>query len=427
MAMGVSGQSHQIGIMGELSKVSHVQWNAFFASWSGWLLDGFDFSILSFLLIDVQRSFTISEALAGALGTVTLMFRLLGGAVGGSAVDRVGRKRPLMWAILWISLFNLLSGFSTTYAMLFAFRALFGIGMGAVWAAAMPLTLEHWPKQLRGVVSGLLMGGFNWGFMLAAVVFQLIYPLVSLHNLPAWRVLFYISAVPVIFILWIRSRVKESPVWLARREAGSAQEQKKLSITVIFEKGLLGTTIHTSFLMAAFLFSYYSINFWYPTFLREAHIAPLPFLILLNMGGVVGTVAWGRLSETLLGRRGAISLAAMGGILAMPLFLDLRHPAALMCGAFLAGACAVGALGVAPSYLAERFPTGVRGAGLSFAYHTGAFIASFTPALIGLLQDRGAGLRSSMAGCIAFAGLLMLIMVWLGPETRGQDFGAIDR
>jgi SHS family lactate transporter-like MFS transporter len=426
MGTGVSGQSQPAGIMRELSKVSRVQWNAFFASWSGWLLDGFDFTILSFLLIDVQRSFTISGALAGALGTVTLMFRLLGGVVGGSAADRVGRKRPLMWAILWISLFSLLSGFSTSYAMLFAFRALFGIGMGGLWAAAMPLTLEHWPKQLRGVVSGLLMGGFNWGFMLAAVVFQLIYPVVSLHHLPAWRVLFYISAVPAVFIFWIRSQVKESPVWLARRETGGAQEQKKLSIAVIFGKDLLGTTIHTSLLMAAFLFSYYSINFWYPTFLREAHIAPLRFLILLNIGGVVGTVAWGRLSETLLGRRGAISLAAIGGVLATPFFLALRHPTALMCGAFLMGACAVGALGVTPSYLAERFPTGVRGVGPSFAYHAGAFIASFTPAFIGLLQDRGAGLRSSMAGCIALAGLLMLIVVRMGPETRGLDFGAID-
>src|SRR5262245_8097551 len=52
--------------------------------------------------------------------------------------------------------------FSTSYAMLFGFRALFGIGMGGEWAAGMPLVLEHWPARLRGIASGLLQGGWEW-------------------------------------------------------------------------------------------------------------------------------------------------------------------------------------------------------------------------------------------------------------------------
>jgi len=59
--------------------ITHIQWNAFFAAFFGWALDGFDFSILSFLLIDIEHTFTVDTALAGALGTVTLMFRLVGG------------------------------------------------------------------------------------------------------------------------------------------------------------------------------------------------------------------------------------------------------------------------------------------------------------------------------------------------------------
>ena len=35
-----------------------------------------------------------------------------------------------MLSILWFSIFAFLSGLSTSDAMLFAFRALFGIGMG---------------------------------------------------------------------------------------------------------------------------------------------------------------------------------------------------------------------------------------------------------------------------------------------------------
>ena len=47
------------------------QRKAFWAAYLGWTLDGFDYYILSLLLVDVQRSFTVSSALAGAHATVT--------------------------------------------------------------------------------------------------------------------------------------------------------------------------------------------------------------------------------------------------------------------------------------------------------------------------------------------------------------------
>src|SRR4029079_10611525 len=147
------------------------QWRALRAQFLGWVLDGFDFTILTFILIDIQSSFTVDRALAGSLGTVTLLMRFVGGALAGTAADRWGRRLPLMLSILWFSLFAGLSGVSTSYTMLFAFRALFGIGMGGEWAAGMPLVLEHWPAHLRGIASGLLQGGFAWGFILSALVF----------------------------------------------------------------------------------------------------------------------------------------------------------------------------------------------------------------------------------------------------------------
>src|SRR5262245_42274861 len=149
-------------------QIKSEQWRAFNAAFLGWVLDGFDFTLLTFILIDIQKSFTIDNALAGALGTVTLLMRMVGGVIAGTAADRWGRKVPLMVSILWFSLFSLLSGFSTSYAMLFAFRALFGIGMGAEWAAAMPLVMEHWPVHLRGIASGIMQGGYSWGFILSS-------------------------------------------------------------------------------------------------------------------------------------------------------------------------------------------------------------------------------------------------------------------
>src|SRR5204862_7225830 len=105
------------------------QWLAFWATMSGWILDAFDYNILAIILLDIPKSFTVDSALAGALATVTLVMRLIGGVAAGASADRFGRKLPLMLSILWFSLFAFLSGFSTSYTILFALRALFGIGM----------------------------------------------------------------------------------------------------------------------------------------------------------------------------------------------------------------------------------------------------------------------------------------------------------
>ena len=160
-------------------QVTRPQWNAFLASFLGWMLDGFDATILTFLVVDIQRSFTITKAEVGALGSIMLLFRLIGGIGAGTAADRWGRKGPLMLSILWYSVFAFLSGFSTSYGMLLTMRALFGIGMGGVWAAGMPLTLEHWPAHLRGIASGMLQAGYSCGFILSALVFQFGYPMVA--------------------------------------------------------------------------------------------------------------------------------------------------------------------------------------------------------------------------------------------------------
>ena len=85
-----------------------------------------------------------------------------------------------------------------------------------------------------------------------------------------------------------------------------------------------------------------------------------------------------------------------------------------------------GNFGIVPGYLTERFPTVARAVGAGFAYHVGAGLGSFTPTLVGMLQDRGFALPTAMAACIAGSGALIIVMLWLGPETRGRTFHATD-
>jgi MFS transporter, SHS family, lactate transporter len=409
--------------------VSREQWRAFFATFLGWVVDAFDYNMLAFVLIDIQKSFTVDRALAGALATVTLVMRLAGGVIAGSAADKWGRKLPMIVSILWFSLFAFLSGFSTSYAMLFTFRALFGIGMGGEWASGMPLLLEHWPARFRGLASGLLLGGWYWGYLLAATAFHFIYPL--FQDIPdvGWRAMFWLAIIPAFLTLWIRTGVSESPVWLARqqrlRDAGPDKAriaEPKISLVRIFQRDLLGTTIQTTALIGAFMSAFYSISQWYPTFLREAGRVTLPFMVAFNVGAILGTATWGRLSETRLGRRGAVTITALLGVAAIPLYLHAGTTTPLMVGAFMMGAFGCGIWGMAPAYVTERYPTATRGVGPGFCYHAAAAIGSVMPLLIGALQDRGVSLVTAMTFPIAISLTLSAGLIWLGPETRGRLF-----
>jgi SHS family lactate transporter-like MFS transporter len=400
-------------------QVTREQWNAFWAVFLGWVVDSFDFNILAFIIIDIQQSFTVDRALAGALGTVTLMMRLVGGTIAGTAADRWGRKLPLMLSVLWFSLFAFLSGFSTSYAMLFALRALFGLGMGGEWAAGMPLVFEHWPARLRGLASGLMLGGWYWGYLLAAITFQFVYPLFNETPDLAWRVMFWVAIVPALFTLWIRARVAESPIWLERQKkpAGTAP---KMSVGRIFQRDLIGTTIHTTLVIGSFMCIYYSVNYWYPTFLRDSGRTTLPYLAAFNIGAIAGTAMWGRLSETRLGRRGAATVTMLLGIASLPLYLHATTSLTLGLGALMMGFFGMGIWGMAPAYSNERFPTDVRGVGAGFCYHAAAAIGALMPYVLGALQDQGFALVNAMSAAMVLSGLTAMI-IWLGPETRGRD------
>lgn len=393
-------------------------WRAFAAAYLGWMLDGFDFTMLTFVLVDIAKDFTINSALAGALGTVTLLFRLVGGIAAGAAADRWGRKGPLVSSILWYSLFAFLSGFSPSYGVLFALRALFGVGMGGVWTAGMPLAIEHWPAALRGRVSGMLQSGYSTGFMLAAFVFHFGYPLVSPPEL-RWRVMLWLGLVPALLGVWTLKRVDESPIWLAgMRRAQTVPRQS--GPTRLFSRDLLGTTLHASLVTSAFLCFYYAITFWYPTLLTSLHYATLPFLVLLNLGTMMGNVIWGQLSETSVGRRGAATIATIGAMAAIPMFLYADRTTWMLAGALITGVFGAGNFGLVPGYLNERFPTDVRALGAGVTYHVGAAVASLMPLAIGTLVDDGMRLAAAMAGTMLISGTAIVVTIWLGPETRGR-------
>jgi SHS family lactate transporter-like MFS transporter len=273
----------------------------------------------------------------------------------------------------------------------------------------------------------MMQSGYSLGFLLSSLVFQFVYPVVNTGTDMGWRVMLWIGILPAFLVFFIMKGVKESPVWLDRQRHLKERSQKdSLSLLRLFHGDLIATTVHTSILMGAFLFMYHSITYWYPTLLGQLHRQPLPYLAALNVGGITGAIAFGRISEGALGRRGSATIATLVGILAIPLYVFTQNTALLLVGALAMGFFGAGNFGIVPGYLTERFPTVARAVGAGFAYHVGAGLGSFTPTLVGLLQDRGLALPSAMAACIAGSGALVILMLWLGPETRGRHFHATD-
>jgi SHS family lactate transporter-like MFS transporter len=394
------------------ASASGDRWRAFVAAFAGWMLDGYDFTILTLVLIDIQRDLSINAAAAGALGTATLLTRLVGGVAAGRAADRWGRKWPLLVSILWFSLFSFLSGFSQTYAMLFALRALFGLGMGAEWTAGVALVLEHWPAQKRGIVTGVLQGAFSWGFILAALVFHFLYPHFADGSPPGWRVMLWTGLAPAAVVLWMRRGVPESPLWLATRGRGTRRDATAGRWT----RALSTQVVRSTLVLGAVMFAYQSMSFWYASLLRQAGRGPLAYLIALNVGGIAGAAFWGAVGDTRFGRRGAISVACGATILVLPLFLYAQAAFGLWLGALLAGFAGAGIIGVAPTYVGGQFPTVFRGTASGLVYHSAAVVGAIAPYALGTLQDTGWPLRGAMALSVGVASIVAATMVWTGPE-----------
>jgi hypothetical protein len=101
-------------------------------------LDAFDFTVFLLIMHPIAQTFGVSMTAVTFVFTITLWMRLLGATASGWLGDRLGRKKPLMIAILGYSLCNFAAGFSPTFLFLFTARAILGLFMGAEWPADVP-------------------------------------------------------------------------------------------------------------------------------------------------------------------------------------------------------------------------------------------------------------------------------------------------
>ena len=187
------------------------------AAFLGWTLDAFDFFLLTFLIVDIAKEFTVDVKAVSYALFLTLAMRWIGAFIFGWLADKFGRKPILMINIVSYSVIGALAAFSPNLTTFLILRAVFGIAMGGEWGLGSALAMETIPPRARGMVSGILQCGYPTGYLLAAVVFGLLDHQTIAGFTFNWRGMFFLSILPALLVLFIRSSVPESPAFLEGR------------------------------------------------------------------------------------------------------------------------------------------------------------------------------------------------------------------
>ncbi|HEX8725322.1 MAG TPA: MFS transporter [Gemmatimonadaceae bacterium] len=402
-----------MGVFTELGRLNRQQRSAFLASFLGWTLDAFDFFLMVFILRAIAQEFGTDVKTVTVAITLTLAMRPVGALVFGMLADRFGRRPILMIDVLLFSVLELASAFAPTLVVLMILRAAFGFAMGGEWGIGASLAMESIPPRARGLVSGILQEGYAVGYLLAAVVYGLLFDRVG------WRGMFMVGVIPALLVLYIRRNVEESPVW----ERVRAAPQRGL-LRSIRENGKL--FLYVVVLMTAFNFFSHGTQDLYPTFLQSQHgfgsREVSLITIIMQVGAITGGIFFGTLSER-IGRRSAIVLAALFGLIMVPLWSLASGAVVLAVGAFLMQVAVQGAWGVIPVHLNELSPNEVRGTFPGFAYQLGNFLASANATIqAGIAERRGGNYGEALAIVGAAMAIVIAFLTAVGPEARGVLF-----
>jgi MFS family permease len=403
----------------------------FWATWFGWMLDGFDSSIYGYILVSAlsellpASGIEASHANIGIYGGVLFSIFMLGWAcsmVWGWAADRYGRVRIMCWTVLIYSIFTALCGLSTGIVMFAIFRFIAGFGIGGEWAAGTPLLHESVPENSRVRLAGWLHTATPTGLFLAAFV-----TLIG-GSFFGWRGMFFLGISPALLTMYLRANIPEPP---RARPAASAQP----NFSLLFSKGQAQTTWSAALMMACIIFGLWSSNFWAPTVIitkltaagaTPAHAQQMGAIagLITNVGTLSGCLLMPWITGWLGSRRWTAVLFFLGSLASIVVSYELAIARLDSLTLFLIllpilGFFTNGVFGLFTIWLPEMFPSALRGAGSGFAFSLGRILGAAGPTLIGAL----AAATGSYPLAISLLSLIYVVglpFIALAPETANR-------
>lgn len=233
--------------------------------------------------------------------------------------------------------------------------------------------------------------------------------------------MFVAGALPAFLVIYIRTKVDESPAWLQGRIAKKHNMRVDKSILAY-----LSSFLFLVLLMFAFNTFSHGTQDLYPTFLQKNHgFSPGvvgAIAIIYNIGALFGGIAFGSWSES-LGRRRTILVAALLAVPVIPLWAYSHTAPTLALGGFLMQFMVQGAWGVIPAHLNELSPAAVRATFPGLAYQLGNFLASWNSVIQSKLAEQhyAGNYAPVLAWTVLLVATLVVALSLSGKELKGTD------
>lgn len=285
--------------------------------WLAVLFDGLDMFIYGSVLPHMlaEKALGLTPDQAGDLGSYATFGMLLGALTAGTVADRIGRKKLM---VACVALFSLASGLCAMAGGVAVFglgRTLAGIGLGGLLPTAISMVSDFAPRGRGALTIGMLMTAHHAGGILSAyVALWVVEPL-------GWRAAFWFCVLPLLFVPVLARFLPESLSFLVAKgrgeEAGEsarryevelppapadkqAAADRRHSLANLFRGGEWTQTL--LYWLASFggLLLVYGVATWLPTLMRGEGYnlgSALTFVVLFNLGGIVGMLVAGRASD----------------------------------------------------------------------------------------------------------------------------------